>query len=450
MMMRRHGWVFAWAAICSLAACGGDDGDGSAGSAGSGGSGGNAGSSGASGSSGDGGGGACRLEGGPNACINIEPDDISCPDGVGPYDGSCGPKTGCCQRSSNNAKIAQLCPDDPMTLEYRITSAQVMNHPLSTSLPVLLDAANQRARTCAGDQCLLLRFEQPRMGGAPVAGPGKASTAIGRYNCDGTYSYYNDTVAPSRPAEGFTDPARWNVVTADTTVDPAVEGPGRNKIAWATNPNQRVSTNPFFLPGTQTVDWEVATSGFEILQFDTSEAGRDCQGRWDGARWETTGRYQTFAPLAHNNKDVIDSLTQNFCQLLSFSVLPMDARDTDCLAVPRCMPGTDGCRYVKLPDSLCPEDDQQRGIFRCHLGALGNPNNEDGYPDDLNCTMEAPTTPLNPDVDPNVSKGQCCDPLGADTNGLPACNAFRIINQFAAAAAEITTEPASTFPPTCM
>ena len=115
------------------------------------------------------------------------------------------------------------------------------------------------------------------------------------------------------------------------------------------------------------------------------------------------------------------------------------------------MPGTDGCKYIKLPDSLCPLTDTDRDIYRCHLGALGNVNNETDYPSDadLNCTMEAPTSPLNPDMDPAVSKGQCCDPLAMGTNGLPACNAFRIINEFAAAAAEITTEKAGEFPPIC-
>ena len=411
--------MFALAVICSLAACKAEEPEdgGVAGAAGMG-----AGSTGNE---------QCGAE--PVACQNVGEDVLTCPDSVGPFTGTCAPKGTCCHRSSNQSKIDQLCPDEPMTLEYRISSAAPNNQPLSTSLPVLKGSAAERARSCAGDQCLLLRFVQPRAGGVPIAGAGKSSSAIGRYNCDGTFSYYNDTVAPMRAAEGFTDPTRWNVVEANTTVDPMLQGPERSKIAWATNPNRRITNSPFFLPGTQTIDWEVATSGFEMIAFDTTDAGRDCQGTWTGAGWETPGRYQTFAPLKENNKDVIDSIMQNFCQLLSFSVLMPEDRGTDCLATPRCMPGTEGCKYVKLPDSLCPKDDGERGIFRCHLGAQGNPNAEMPYPTDaeLNCTATAPTAALDPDVDPNVSKGQCCDPLGAGTGGLPACNAFRIINEFA-------------------
>jgi hypothetical protein len=189
-----------------------------------------------------------------------------------------------------------------------------------------------------------------------------------------------------------------------------------------------------------------------MLSIDTSEAGRECQGSYDGMAWTSPGRYQTFAPLKDNNKDIIDSITQTFCQLLSFSILMPEDRATPCIDnLPRCMPGSEGCKYVKLPDSLCPESDAERANWRCHLGAKGNVNGEEGYPTDeeLNCTMEAPTSPLDPDVDPAVSKGQCCDPLGTEESGLPACNAFRIINEFAAAAAEITDEPASTLPPIC-
>jgi hypothetical protein len=468
MTKRRHVWVLALVAICILAACksdenGGESGSGgAAGAAGEGGTaGGGTGGTAGGGTGGTGGvvggtGGDCgEPPSGPDMCVNSGTVDDTCPDAVGPFAGVCAPSGDCCRRSSNQTKVESLCPDEPMVLEYRVSSSVVMNHPLSTSLPVLLMAAAERARTCAGDQCLLWRFTQPRTGGEPAAGPGKSSVAIGRYNCDGTFSYYNETVAPVREAEGFTDPSRWNVVEATTMLDPTKEGPARTHIPWATNPNKRVTTSPFFLPGQQVIDWEVATSGFEILEFDTSEAGRDCQGSWDGAAWVTPGRYQTFAPLKDNDKDIIDSISQNFCQLLAYSVLPAAERATPCATVTeRCMPdggqfGDGGCNWIKLPDSLCPETDDERAIWRCHLGAQGNVNAEDGYPTDLNCTAEAPTTALDPDVDPTVSKGQCCDPLGMGTDGLPACNAFRIVNQFAAAAAEITPEPASTLPPIC-
>jgi hypothetical protein len=177
----------------------------------------------------------------------------------------------------------------------------------------------------------------------------------------------------------------------------------------------------------------------------------------------TPGRYQTFIPMADNNLDIIDAVGQNFSQLLAYSILQPDDKMRDPNTDTRCMPDdpqpTDPaarvCKWVKLPDSLCPVDDAERAIFRCHLGAYDNPNASQeeaaGYPSnaDMNCTMDAPTTPLDPDVDPAVSKGQCCDPLGMDTNGLPACNAYRIVNQYAAAAAEITDDRSGETPPVC-
>jgi hypothetical protein len=46
-------------------------------------------------------------------------------------------------------------------------------------------------------------------------------------------------------------------------------------------------------------------------------------------------------------------------------------------------------------------------------------------------------------------EGQCCDPLGAGTNGLPACNAFRMVYEYAASAAEIADERSDELPPVC-
>lgn len=392
--------------------------------------------------------GSSGNEGGP--CFGAEEQDITCPDAVGPFSGACAPKGTCCKRSSNTVKNAAFESSEPLELEYRVTQAIAINHPLSISLPILHMAAGERARTCAGDQCWLWRFVQPREAGALVAGKGSSELGVGRYNCDGTYSYFGDTVAPERPEVGFTDPARWATRAAETFVDPSASGVARTRSTWSSDPSQRLTCMPYFLPGTQTIDFEQCSSGFEILQFDTSQAGEDCQGGWTGASWETPGRFQLFVPLAANDRDAIDAIGQSFCQLLSFSVLPPDERDIDCLTVPRCAPGAGGCPYVKLPDSLCPETDEERGTFRCHLGAQGNPNDEQDYPTELHCTDGAPGSPLDPGLDPSVSKGQCCDPLGARTEGLPACNAFRVVYDYAASAAEITADRSNELPPVCL
>jgi hypothetical protein len=128
-----------------------------------------------------------------------------------------------------------------------------------------------------------------------------------------------------------------------------------------------------------------------MVQLDTSDAGQECQGSYDGMVWTTPGRYQSFAPIKDNNTDIIFSVTQTFCQLLSFSILDPEDRATPCVDnLPRCMPGSTDCLYKKLPDSLCPENDGDRANWRCHLGAKGNINDEVDYPADdaLNCTME--------------------------------------------------------------
>ena len=72
---------------------------------------------------------------------------------------------------------------------------------------------------------------------------------------------------------------------------------------------------------------------------------------------------------------------------------------------------------------------------------------EDGYPDTLRCTAEASSSPLDPDSGA-TSDGQCCDPLG-QSSALPACNAYRTVQRYVAAAAEITDEPRDTLPPIC-
>jgi hypothetical protein len=133
-------------------------------------------------------------------------------------------------------------------------------------------------------------------------------------------------------------------------------------------------------------------------------------------------------------------------------VLPEDMKDKRCDTVPRCMPDEDGpCLWVKLPDSLCPETDGDKANWKCHLGAQMNVNAEVGYPDPVSCSMEAPTGPLDPAMGATTA-GQCCDPLGdADAaNTLPNCNAYRLVQKFAAAAAEITDNPANELQRNCL
>lgn len=396
--------------------------------------------------------GGTAIEGDDDCLVGPTEVDVTCPDIVGPYTGACAPKRECCRRSSNEEERWMLSPEQPHVLEYRINAAFAINHPLSVSLPILRMSAAERARSCAGEQCRLMRLAVPRSEGSRVQGSGSTQFGVGRYNCDGTYSWYDEVAAPERLAEGLSAPARWAALPSTTWFDPSLSGVAGMQPTWSTNANRAPTCAPYFLPGTQTIDWEECSLGFELLAFDTSLAGADCQGAWQDAAWSTPGRFQNFIPLADNDRDIIDSISQSYCQLLSFSVLAPEDRELDCLATPRCMPGAEGCKYVKLPDSLCPATDDERSLFRCHAGALGNPNNESGYPTDeqLNCTADAPTEPQDPGAGGAVTSGQCCDPLGADTDGLPACNAFRMVYEFAASAAEITDARTSQPAPLCL
>jgi hypothetical protein len=386
-------------------------------------------------------------------CVNKGETNFDCPFNLPPIMGSCAPAGECCHRASNIAKIEKLGPDESAVLEYRLEFVDIINHPLSIGLPDLQRTAAQRADVCAGEQCLLWRFTAPRKGGQYVAGPGTAEIGIGAYNCDGTYSFYGPKAASDRSADiGEKDPGRWQGVSVPADYDPAKQGTERIHIPWATNKNRAIQRSLFLLPADNSLDWELASSGFEITQLDTSDAAQDCIGARDRLNWKKVDGFVSYSPLVGNEKDISNQINQTYCSLLAFGLLPEGKKNKDCIATERCMPdggnfGDGGCDWLKLPDSLCPTDEAQRGIFGCHLGAEGNPNAEMGYPAMLNCTPEAPTTPLDPDKGA-TSLGQCCDPLGKSMQ-LPACNAYRTVGQFVAAAAEITDAPRDNLPPVC-
>jgi hypothetical protein len=411
-------------------------------SAGSSGSGGSATSSGGSGAAGKGG-----DTGGDGMCVNKGEINSTCPFNLPPITGSCAPHGECCYRTSNTAKIAALGPDEPAVLEYRLNYVDIINHPLTIGTPDLVRTANQRADVCAGEQCLLWRFTAPREGGQLKAGMGSVEIGVGAYNCDGTYSFYGPKAAPARADIGETDPGRWQSVTVPAEVDPTKEGIDRFHIPWVSNKNREISRSLFIWPADFTIDWELASTGFELTKFDTSEAGQDCMGARDRVKWTTADGFVSYSPLKGNDKDISNQTMQSYCSLLAFGVLPQAMKDKDCLTTPRCVRGTADCVWAKLPDSLCPETAEERAIFGCHLGDPANVNGEMGYPATLKCTPEKPTAALDPDQGATTD-GQCCDPLGESTT-LPACNAYRTVGQFVAAAAEITDAPIDNVAPKC-
>lgn len=444
--------VSCLALLTVISACGDDE---DAAPAGAGGESGEGGDSGGDGGPAGSGGSECDIdiiEESDGLCINSGEDNLDCAtaDSNGPFVGVCAPLGESCHRSSNRAKECQLDADEPMALEFRVAQSLTDNMPYSSGIPALRDSAANRAKTCSSEQCLLFRMTVPREGGERVSGDGITEIAVGRYNCDGTFSFYSDTAAPDRADEGRTGADRWAVREATAEIDVTKEGRDQSVITGM-NPNRQASCNAFYLDATSDIDWELCTLGFDILEIDTSVEARDGFGAWDGTQWTRPGKYEVFAPLSINDDDIIDPLGISFCQLMAFGPIAPDFRaELTCTDTERCLPLNPvpmaqedrTCPFVKLPDSLCPEEDEAE-MFGCHLGARGNVNNEEGYPEELDCTMEPPTEAL-PD-----KQGQCCDPLGQDTDGLPACNAFRIVNTFAASAIEITDEPSDELQPVC-
>jgi hypothetical protein len=387
-------------------------------------------------------------------CVNQGEINFDCPFNLPPIKGSCAPAATCCHRSSNLAKVSKLGPDQPAQIEYRLNYVDIYNHPQSIGLPDLMRTAGQRADVCSGEQCLLWRFTAPRAGGAYVAGKGEVEIGVGAYNCDGTYSFYGPGAAPDRTAiVGESAPGRWQSVKVPADVDPAKPGVDRFHIPWATNKNREIARSIFLIPKDNTIDWELASSGFTITQMDWSDPGLDCLGSRNGfVGWNTVAGFEAYSPVAGNDRDISDQINQSYCSLLGFGLLPEGKKNKDCSQTARCIPdggsfGDGGCDWVKLPDALCPTSEAERALWGCHLGAEGNPNREDGYPAALNCTPTAPTVAQNPDVGVTTT-GQCCDALGTSTT-LPPCNSYRTVGKFVAAAAEITDEPRNSLPPVC-
>jgi hypothetical protein len=426
----------------------------------------------ASGTSGSGGGGAMTMSnagagggmssstGNADGCGSGLPPNLDCPS-IMPVDGPCASAGMCCQRASNVAKEKALGPNDNLILEYRVQFSDTLNQ-----APTL---GNDALRTLTTDrynkeqQSLLFRFELPRKDGKLVAGRAKVWNGVGRYNCDGTYSYYGDTAAPVK--DGFsTDAARWKPVIVEFDFDPAKMGKDAMHIAFADNKNRNTTYTPFLANTNYAYDWELINQGFDIKTVDFSDNGRECVGSRANGVWAQGGTYWIYTPNEPNNIQPISDLQgQTYCQLAAFGPF---VKSFSCIDKKRCAPYMApppkatpeqieaACPWKKLPDSLCPTTDEDKALWGCHLGDENNVNQEPPtgdtpYPTGaaVGCTQEKPTVAQDPDMGVTTT-GQCCDPLGQSTT-LPACNAYRLIQSYVLAAAEITDEPSNKLQQKC-
>jgi hypothetical protein len=351
-----------------------------------------------------------------------------------PETGTYARKGDCCYRKSNTARVDKSA--STVVYEYRLNYFFLTNHPKNISPEVF--GATQRQRADNEEQSLLFRFTFPAKDGKIIDGDGKLKIGSGRYNCDGTYSFYSKTAAPSQGANGKAD--RWYSDELKTKVDATKTNKDRVKVAYKDSLPVKNKDNfaPYLAGGDDfSIDWEGQSQGFDILEMPSGDEEIDCVGSREDNTWKPRGKTVAFGRVDGNNTDVINAVNINFCQLMGFGP-SIGAMASDpkykCDATPRCTPGDGDCVWTRLPDSLCPTSDDDRGKWGCHLGS---DINEADNKVKAKCSMDKPTN-VNPDE--GTDEGQCCDPLGKDTDGLPACNAWMQVNEFVAAAAEITDD----------
>jgi hypothetical protein len=407
-----------------LLACGDDSGGGGAGTG--------AGTGSPSGSGATSGGGA-----GMGGMMADDPINADCQNKQGPFDGAYGQKGKCCYRTSNSSRLPAMT-SGMATLEYRLTYFVPSNHPLTLSSDLI--SGTTADRFDKEEQHLLFRFKVPYMDGKFTAGMGTAQIGAGAYDCMGKYSFYSDTAAPETPV--FKNAARWSTTEVPIMFDPTkTTWEQQAHTIWASNINRKVTNLPYIQSmGDKPLEWEAASQGFDIVKMPKIEDAINCVGtRVDAERWMGGGQTVSYQRLNINNKSAIQVLLNiSLAQLQAFgmSIGPMkDDPKYDVLTAKRCMPGSAGCQWLKLPDSMCPETDEEMGMWGCHIA---DPANVDKVP--VKCSMEKPTAVLDPDKGA-TTEGQCCDPLGEMKDGLPACNSYRLISDFVAAAADITDAP---------
>lgn len=424
-MMTKQLWMLMVAcALCGvLVACGDDgesDGGGDGDAAGDG--------------DGDGdGGGAWEVD---------EPLNVDCPQSVPPFDGPGAEHGACCFRGEPNSVRQDAYDADANSsgmaqLSYRFNYNTSIRPEATLGNSVIQGLAKTRNENL--EQLLMIRFTFPREGGENVAGMGTVEVGSGTYNCDGTYSFYGKGASPiidGAVYPGADSGDRWERRSVPAMFDPEETGTDRFKIAFEDEFKGFAYTSfveTTTAPGEFTLDWEIVTQAFDLLDFDYDPEEINCLGSRDGDTYIPGGQFEFYADLPNNNdpNNGISTLNGiNFCTLVSFGI--GGTPDLNCETDERCLPGSsDDCKWKALPDSLCPSTDEEKAIFGCHVGDEGNVNNDNTQV--VNCTQEAPTE-YSEDSD-----GQCCDPLGQSAT-LPACNAFRVLQDIVATSAVITED----------
>ncbi|MDD9965188.1 MAG: hypothetical protein OXR73_03115, partial [Myxococcales bacterium] len=246
--------------------------------------------------------------------------NLECPETTRPLTGRGAKRGPCCYRGEPNSVRVDAYGDGPESvIEYRANYLVQTNHPDSLSLMALVNTAIERSDH--EEQSLLIRFVTARMDGAQASGPGSITLGQGRYNCDGTYSFYANDAAPTGgDFPGADDPSRWAPKVVPITVDASKQGRESATIAFADNYNGRAYT-PFVHSGTYEYEWELVTQGFNIRNLGTDREDLDCQGRRNGGMWEPgvdTEAYVVLSDNHHKSNGIPLLQGQTFSQPLAF------------------------------------------------------------------------------------------------------------------------------------
>jgi hypothetical protein len=96
-------------------------------------------------------------------------------------------------------------------------------------------------------QSVLWRIKGPRKDGDVASGRGTTEIGSGRYNCDGTYSFYSESAAPVTATQ--TEPARWARPVVPVTIDATIKEPERAQERvepdFPTNANRGYTYTPY-------------------------------------------------------------------------------------------------------------------------------------------------------------------------------------------------------------
>jgi len=414
----------------------------------------------------------------PWICAEADPEfpylnydrNLDCPQIVPPDDGPGAARGPCCHRGLPNSQVfedfdqreeaGELEADELVVSTSRINYSATINHPLTVGAAPLPDIAVTGKD--AMEQQLLFQFASPRTGGEMISGTGWSEIGNAHYNCeDGTFSRYSDTSAPVTEGTDFykADDASRNAVTrvpSETNMD--IEDPDdRVTTNWADIPRGPSNTPNHDAAFAEYVwDNDLITQGFSIISFSSEDENIDCHGVRDGDIWEPLegDLYESYIPMAENNNKtngIVGLMESTLCTLFAFGLLsdPVDFETLDCEETARCEPGSGGCRWQKLPDSLCPVTDDEQAMWDCHIGDPAHAPEFDG--DELRCNNDVPTEAytIRGGPDDTGPLGQCCDPMGESAE-LPPCNAWRTLSDVVASSAVIRDDLADNMFRSCL